>query len=98
MGTANNAKIQKFGLRNAMMVNANHTFRRRRKSASALNRSAIGFASRKVRPAMARMTINSFISREEAAGESMYTTDSSSNYSNGFRNRILTTTGSSGIY
>ena len=80
-----------------MMVNANHTFRRRRKSASALNRSAIGFASRKVRPAMAKMTINSFISCEGRCNEFRYTTDSASNYPNGFRNRILLTTALSGM-
>jgi hypothetical protein len=58
-GAATNAKSQKFGLRNAMMVNANHTLRRRKKSLSALNRRAIGLANRNIAMAIARTTINS---------------------------------------
>jgi hypothetical protein len=44
-----------------MIVNASHTFRRRAKSAGALKRSAMGFASAKVTAAMANTTISSFI-------------------------------------
>ncbi len=61
IGIATSENTQKFGLKNATEVKANHTLRRREKSRSELKRAAIGRANRKTSVAIARTTTSALM-------------------------------------